>query len=155
MRLREVLTVVGLAAAVAPPLAGQQVREIGIQAVATAAHTDAAVAGLYGAIRTSYRTRVSALAAAGASAGDAAWRGELLTHFLLNPAKTHGPALYGAAGVAAVGGPFNRGYLVLAIGVEGRPGARSGWVAEAGVAGGARVAVGYRWRWFPAGWASR
>jgi hypothetical protein len=140
---------------VVPRLAGQQVREIGVQAVATAAQTDAAVAGLYGAVRTSYRTRVSLLAGAGTSAGEPVWRAELLTHFLLNPAKGHGPALYGAVGVTAVGGPCERGYLVLVLGAEGRPGARSGWVAEAGVGGGARLAVGYRWRWFPAGWAPR
>lgn len=130
-------------------------REVGVQAVATAAHTDAAVAALYGALRISYRTRISLLAGAGASAGEPAWRAELLTHFLLNPAKAHGPALYGATGVAAVGGPFERGYLVVVLGAEGRPGARSGWVVEAGVGGGARLAMGYRWRWFPVGWTSR
>jgi hypothetical protein len=149
------LWLAGLTFGAPPPLMGQQVREAGVQAVATAGHEDAAVAGVYGAVRTSYRTRLSLLAGAGPSAGEPAWRVELLTHFLLNPAKTRGPALYGAAGVAAVGGPFERGYLILVVGAEGQPGAPSGWVAEAGVGGGARLAVGYRWRWFPTGWTAR
>jgi hypothetical protein len=59
---------------------------------------------------------------------------------------------YLAGGVAAVGGPADRGYLVLAAGIEDRPGARSGWFLEAGVGGGARLAAGYRWRWFPDWW---
>jgi hypothetical protein len=41
---------------------------------------------------------------------------------------------------------------VLAAGIEGRPGAASGWFLEAGVGGGARLSAGYRWRWFPRWW---
>ena len=51
-----------------------------------------------------------------------------------------------------VGGPVEQGYLVVAIGLEGRPGARAGWFVEAGVGGGARLALGYRWRQLPAAW---
>jgi hypothetical protein len=82
----------------------------------------------------------------GGSAGELAFRAELLGHFLLSPNKRTGMGPYFAAGVAAVGGPVERGYLVLTLGVEQRPGARSGWVAEAGIGGGFRVALGYRWR---------
>ena len=60
--------------------------------------------------------------------------------------------MYLAGGIAGVGGPEDEGYLVLAIGIEHRPGARSGWFVEGGVGGGARVAAGYRWRRFPAWW---
>ncbi|MBA3893587.1 MAG: hypothetical protein H0X69_07810, partial [Gemmatimonadales bacterium] len=63
-----------------------------------------------------------------------------------------GPGVYVAGGVGAVGGPADRGYLVLALGIENRPGGPSGWFAEAGVGGGARLAGGYRWRWFPGWW---
>jgi hypothetical protein len=144
------LAVAALAAA--PPLAAQQVRELGVQLTATASDPALGAAGLYGAVRTSLRTRLSATASAGVSGDEAAWRGELLIHFLLNPTKRSGPGVYAAGGVAAVGGPVERGYVVATIGLESRPGESSGWFLEAGVGGGARAAAGIRWRWFPAGW---
>jgi hypothetical protein len=137
----------------ATPLAAQQVREIGLQATAAASDPALVVGGLSAALRTSRRTRVSVAAGVGASGGDAAWRGELLAHFLLNPDRRRGAGLYGAGGLAVVGGPVDEGYLVLTLGIEGRPGGRSGWFAEGGVGGGARLAVGYRWRKHPAGLA--
>lgn len=82
----------------------------------------------------------------GGSGGELALRAELLGHFLLSPNKIKGTAPYFGAGVAAVGGPVERGYLVLTLGVEQRPGAGSGWAAEAGLGGGFRLALGYRWR---------
>jgi hypothetical protein len=136
---------------VASPLAAQQVREIGLQATATASDPTLLIGGVYAAVRTSLRTRVSVAAGAGASGGDAAWRGELLAHFLLNPDRQRGAALYGAGGLAVVGGPVDQGYLVLALGLEARPGGRSGWFLEGGVGGGVRLAAGYRWRNRPAG----
>src|SRR6476661_739811 len=135
----------------APSAAAQRVLELGVQGIATAADPAVGVGGIYGAIRTSFRTRVSAALAAGVSDGDAAWRGELLAHFLLNPTKRQGAGVYGAGGLAVSGGPVNQGYVVLTLGIEGRPGGRSGWFAEAGVGGGARLAVGYRWRRLPPG----
>jgi len=50
--------------------------------------------------------------------------------------------------VAAVSGPIDQGFVVLTLGVESRPGAATGWFAEAGVGGGVRGAVGIRRRWF-------
>ncbi len=129
----------------------QQGREIGVTGIATASDPALAVAGVYAGLRTSRRTRVSVAATAGASDGAAAWRGELLAHFLLSPARRRGVGLYGAGGVAVVGGPVEQGYVVLALGLEGRPGAPSGWFVEGGVGGGARLAAGYRWRWVPGG----
>ena len=128
------------------PLAAQQTRELGIQAIGTASDPLLGVGALYGALRTSNRTRLSVTGGAGASAGELAFRAELLGHFLLSPNKRKGTAPYFAAGVAAVGGPVDRGYLVLTLGMEQRPGAGSGWAAEAGLGGGFRVALGYRWR---------
>lgn len=133
-------------------MAAQQVRELGVVGIATASDPALAVGGIYGALRTSLRTRVSAAAAIGASDGETAWRGELLAHFLLSPTRRTGAGLYGAVGVAVVGGPAEQGYLVVTLGLEARPGARSGWFVEAGVGGGARLAAGYRWRRLPAGW---
>src|SRR5262245_17436583 len=73
--------------AFAPPATAQRVIEAGVQAIGTAADPAVAVAGAYGAVRTSLRTRVSAALGAGVSDGDGAWRGELLAHFLLNPTR--------------------------------------------------------------------
>jgi hypothetical protein len=130
----------------APPMPAQQAREIGVHALATASDPGLVVGALYAALRPSTRTRVSVSAGAGISSGEAAVRGELLGHFLLSPNKLAGTGLYFAGGVAVVAGPVERGYLVLTLGIEDRPGGASGWMAELGVGGGARVALGYRWR---------
>jgi hypothetical protein len=141
----ELLVITG-ALTLAAPLAGQQGRELGIHAVATASDPALAVAGLYGGIRASTRTRVSATAGAGFSSGDLAFRGEILGHFLLSPLQQRGVGFYVAAGVAGVAGPIDRGYVVLTAGLEDRPGGESGWAAELGIGGGVRVGLGYRWR---------
>src|SRR5689334_13951549 len=75
------------------PAAAQHIVELGVQGLATAADPAVAVGGVYGALRTSLRTRVSAALAAGVSDGDGAWRGELLAHFLLNPTRRRGAGL--------------------------------------------------------------
>ena len=136
----------------APPAAAQQVTELGVMGIATASDPALVVASAYGAIRTSRRTRISAGLGLGASDGRAAWRGELLVHFLLNPTRKAGVGIYGAGGVAAVGGAVDQGYLVLTLRVETRPGERSGWIIETGVGGGVRLAAGVRWRHRPPGW---
>ena len=138
--------------AAATPAAAQQVKELGVQTTGTLSDPGLAVAGVYAALRPSERSRVSAALGAGTSDGATAWRGELLGHFLLAPRRRRGAGVYAAGGVAVVGGPSDKGYLVLALGVEGRPGSAAGWFVEAGVGGGARLALGYRWRWFPAWW---
>lgn len=137
-----------LAAAVLPaPLEAQWTKELGVQAVGTASDPALAAAGVYGGIRTSPRLRLSAGALIGGAGGDAAWRGELLAHFLMAPRVRRGLGAYGAGGIALVGGPEDEGYLVLTLGVETRPGASTGWFLEAGVGGGARLAAGFRRRW--------
>jgi hypothetical protein len=127
----------------------QQVREIGVQAIGTFSDPTLAVAGGYGAIRTLGRTRLSLSLAAGTSDGKLAYRGELLGHFLLSPEEQRKPGFYLAGGVAGIGGAVDRGYLVLTAGVEQRPRGPSGWAVEAGLGGGFRVGLGYRWRRFP------
>ena len=136
------------ALATAAPAGAQQVKELGIQAIGTLSDPGLAVGGVYAAWRPSARGRVSAAWALGGSDGGLAWRGELLGHFLLAPGRTRGPGVYLAGGVAVVGGPADRGYLVLALGIENQPGGGSGWFAEAGAGGGARLSAGFRWRWF-------
>jgi hypothetical protein len=148
-RWRELLVMVA-ALAKTERGAAQQVWEIGIQAIGTSSRPALGVIGGYGALRTSGRTRVSVGLGGGISDGDLAGRGELLAHFLLSPEQRHRAGFYVAGGVAAVAGPVSRGYLVLSLGLEDRPRRRSGWAVEAGLGGGVRVSVGYRWRHFPA-----
>jgi hypothetical protein len=147
-RWRELLGL-GVALAWIEPIAAQEIREVGLMAVATASDPFLAVAGPYGAFRTSGRTRLSASLGAGISDGELAWRGELLGHFLLSPEERRRPGFYFAGGVAAVEGPVSRGYLVLTLGLEERPRGGSGWAVEAGFGGGLRVGLSYRWRYFP------
>jgi hypothetical protein len=142
----ELLALIGAICGVTPA-AAQHGREIGVQAIATASEPAIVVAGAYGAIRSSARTRVSVAAGVGTSDGDFAAREEVLGHFLLSPGQPRGAGFYLAGGLAAVQGPVSRGYLVLTAGLEERPAAGSGWSAEVGVGGGVRVALGYRWRW--------
>jgi hypothetical protein len=143
---------VGLGAA---PLAAQggSVREYGLEAVATASEPAVYTAGLTASIRPSLRARVAAYAGGGVDAdGRGVGRAELVAHFLLNPRSTHA-GFYAGGGLAGVfASGDDNGYLVLLVGVEGRPGGRGGWFAEAGVGGGARIAAGYRWRKLPLGW---
>jgi hypothetical protein len=146
---RGLAAVLALLASVSRPLSAQRVTEFGVQAIGTAADPAVAVAGVYAALRTS-RTRISAALGAGVSDGEGAFRGELLAHFLLNPTRRSGAGVYGAGGVAVAVGPVDQGYLVVTLGIEGRPGGPSGWFVEAGVGGGARLAAGYRWRRHPA-----
>lgn len=127
--------------------AAQGIREIGFQVVATASDPVLGAGGVYGGFRLSERVRLAGTVSAGVSDEELATRGELLLHFLLNPRSAQRPGAYAGAGVAGVWGPVDRGYVVLLLGLEARPGAGSGWFAEAGVGGGARIAAGWRWRW--------
>jgi hypothetical protein len=137
-----------LALANATPGGAQQAWEIGVSVTATSSDPVLAVAGGYAGFRTSGRTRLSASLGAGVSDGDLAGRGELLGHFLLSPEKRRKGGFYFAGGVAAVEGPVSRGFLVLAVGLEEGPASASGWAVEAGLGGGLRVSLGYRWRFF-------
>jgi len=136
------------AALAAAPAQAQLATELGVQAIGTASDPALGAGGVYAALRTSSRVRFSLGAAVGGSDGELAWRGELLAHFLLTPRARRGVGAYGAGGIAGVAGPVDEGYLVLTLGVEARPGAGSGWFLEAGVGGGARLALGFRRRWF-------
>lgn len=129
-------------------LAAQQAREIGIQSVFTAAEPVALTGGLYGAVRTTRRTRFALTAGAGGSDGELVWRTEVLGQFLLNPGSVRKAGFYAGGGVALTGGPEEHGFVVVMAGIEGTPGAPSGWALEAGLGGGFRAAVGYRWRGF-------
>lgn len=144
-------SLVGAALLQAAPVEAQQARELAIHAVATASDPALVVGGLAAGFRPSRRVRLSAGVAVGTSDGNLAARGELLAHFLLSPRRPRGLGVYGAGGIAGVAGPVDEGYLVLTLGVESRPGGTSGWFLEGGVGGGARLAAGWRLRWWGRG----
>jgi hypothetical protein len=147
------IVVAGLCAALpGRPLAAQRPVEYGVHAVATFATPDLVAGGGYAAVRPGERARLALTLAAGAADGDVAFRGELLAHFLLSPRAKHGVGFYalGGAAVADLASTGDtQGYMVLGLGVESSPGARSGWALEAGIGGGFRIAAGYRWRSLP------
>lgn len=97
------------------------------------------------AIRPGGRMRVQVAALAGHADG-VAGRGELAVHYLVTPAAARGAGVYGLAGAALSAGPREAGYLLLGLGIEWAPAGPNGWWLEAGVGGGARVALGWRWR---------
>ncbi|MGH7590826.1 MAG: hypothetical protein ACREL2_05265 [Gemmatimonadales bacterium] len=134
-----------VAGIVALPAAAQVRWEVGIEAAGLAADPGFVGAGLWGAVRPSERLRLG-LAVLGGARRDAAVRGEFVAHFLLDPARRSGAGLYGGGGVAAESGGLGQAWIVAVLGLEGRPGGRSGLVVEFGVGGGVRVSVGWRWR---------
>jgi hypothetical protein len=152
------LVVLSATAALALPAAAQQRRltahELGAGGVAALAAATFVGGGLVAGYRPATRARVALAAAAGALDGTTAVRVEAAAHFVLNPAARRGTSPYAGGGVAFQGadGVPGAGYLVLLVGLEGAPGRRSGWYLEAGIGGGARVAVGWRWRRFPSWW---
>ena len=147
----------GLRACVAPvlffycasanPLHAQQIRrEVGVQAYALLGDADRIGGGLYGALRVGPRARLSLFTGLGGGDGNTAGRVETLAHFLLAPGRKQGAGFYLAGGLAADVAERTEARIVALVGVEGRPGARGGWMLEAGVGGGWRVAAGRRWR---------
>jgi hypothetical protein len=100
------------------------------------------------------QSRVALAVGAGSEDGRAAARAQLTAQFLVTPAARRGAGLYGGLGVAVAGrrGAPGGGYLALVVGLEAAPGGggtrRGGWYAELGLAGGARIAAGWRGRWF-------
>lgn len=127
--------------------AAQRARELGLVGIFTAQDEELFAGGLYGAVRTTRRTRLAMTAAAGSAGGEFVLRGELLGHFLLSP-TSRSVGLYGGGGIAGIAGAGEEGFLVLLLGVEHAPGGRSSWYLEGGLGGGARIAAGYRWRAF-------
>ena len=132
------------------PLAAQQrhVRELGVEGMVLGADPVMVLGGSTARSGMLSRTRLALTASAGIVERAAGWRGEVLAHFLLNPRTTRKPGVYGGGGVAAAGsGGQARGYVVVLLGIEARPGAGNGWFLEAGLGGGFRAAAGWRWRW--------
>jgi hypothetical protein len=150
---------VALAAGAAPapsPAWGQRLTavEAGAGAAVVAARHTFAGAEINLAYRPGGQSRVALAVAAGGAGDRAAARVQLTVQFLVTPAARSGAGLYGGIGVAIAGrrGAPGAGYLAVLLGLEAAPGRRGGWYAEAGLAGGVRMAAGWRGRWFPRWW---
>lgn len=120
--------------------------EGGVALVAVASSPGQWTAGAERWWRVAPRTRVGGLLAGGVAGKRGAVRGELAGHFLLNPRGLRGVGWYAGGGVAGSLGEAEGVRVLAVLGAEARPGGRQGWFLEAGVGGGARVAVGWRWR---------
>lgn len=99
------------------------------------------------AYRSAGRARLALGVTAGARDSAFAGRGELVVSYHLNPWQAGGVSPYAGGGVAVgatAADVFE--YAVLFVGVETTPGRRTGWFAEIGVAGGVRVAAGFRFK---------
>jgi hypothetical protein len=129
--------------------------EAGIGGSAILARRTYAGAELGLAYRAGGQSRVALALAAGSQHQRPALRAQLAAQFLVTPAARAGPGLYGGLGVAFAGRRDSPGaaYLALLLGLEAAPGRRAGWYAELGLAGGLRVAAGWRVRRFPGWWA--
>jgi hypothetical protein len=134
---------------VASPLAAQRPREFGVGGLALLRDSSLVGGAVSGGLRVTHRMRVGLTAALGGGDGGLGARGELAGHFLLSPELQHGVGLYGGGGLALERRGQTRGYVELIIGAETNPGAERGWMLEAGLGGGVRLALGWRARGFP------
>ena len=130
----------------ASPARAQHGWELGVQAIGTFADFDFAGGGLWGGWRPGGGTRIGVSVLPGAIDGEFTGRGELTAQFLLSPASPRGGP-YAGGGLAGLAGAKDEGYLLLLLGYESKPGGASGWVIEAGIGGGVRLLLGFRWRW--------
>jgi hypothetical protein len=137
---------VAMFAPLRPALAQRVDRELGVQVYSALADGEEFGVQLYGAVRPTRRGRVSLSVGAGSGEGSLRYRVEGLGHVLLSPRRTRGAGLYAAGGLGLAGRGEYELRLIGVVGLEGRPGARRGWVVEGGFGGGWRVSAGLRWR---------
>lgn len=121
--------------------------EAGIEASTALASPAFTGGGVSLGLRPGGATRLVLTLLPGIQRSRVAGRGEFLGQLMLAPGKTHGVGFYGLAGIAGQVGRRDSGWLVLGLGMERAPAAKSGWHIEAGIGGGMRIAVGWRWRW--------
>jgi hypothetical protein len=125
-----------------------QVREVQVWGLAVASQPALYAAGVGLAWRDNQRSRIAPALALGAlGSGRFGARADLAIHFLLDPYKREGTAIYGGGGLTAwVAGGRVTPYALLVLGAEKAPGGAGGSFIEIGVGGGVRLAIGYRWR---------
>ena len=89
--------------------------------------------------------RLTADVTGGRAGRQARGRGEVRLEFLLDP-TARGWSPWVGGGAAGVTGARGGGYLVVMVGLEQRPRARTGWRVGLGVGGGARIGASLVWR---------
>jgi hypothetical protein len=124
------------------------VRELQVYAVGVASRPLFGGVGGALAFRDGDRNRwQGALAVGILDGGGVGARGDFAYHFLLDPRKRQGSAVYGGGGLTAqVAGGRVTPYVLLVVGAENGPGGAGGSFVELAVGGGVRLAIGYRWR---------
>ena len=146
----------GLAAGVAGAVRAQAVTgtELGAGATVVLAHRGFWGPEVGAARRSGGQGRFAVAAACGDYERALGVRVEATAQFLLRPGERSGIGPYGGLGLAFVGSDGVRGasYLTALLGVDQAPGARAGWYVELGLGGGVRLALGRRFRRFPAWW---
>ncbi len=121
--------------------------EAGLELTTALARPVFAGGGVSLGIRPGGGTRIVLAVIPGVERHRLAGRAELLGHLMLSPARIQGIGFYGLGGIAGQIGRRDAGWLVLGLGMERAPGLGSGWHVEAGIGGGVRLSVGWRWRW--------
>ncbi|MBI4503037.1 MAG: hypothetical protein HY700_18005 [Gemmatimonadetes bacterium] len=133
---------------VAAPLTAQQTFDFQLHGLATVFANRFTGGGVGIGLRPPGRSRVAMTGSAGGLDGRVAGRVEGVLSFHLNPGRERGFSPYAAAGLAAIiARQATKGYVEVLLGLEERPGRRSGLFLEVGIGGGMRVAAGYRVRW--------
>ena len=120
--------------------------ELGFQATGTTGRPGALVAGPAWAWQAGVRDRLVLHGGVGGSEHQLAFRGEALWQFRFEPSATTGVGLYLGGGLAVQTAASTHGWIVATLGLESRPAAAQGWIVEAGIGGGFRLVLGYRWR---------
>ena len=141
--------ILGLALTLAGPLSSQEKRvthEWGAQVTGATGRPAFLGAGPSWAWRPGLRDRLLLHGALGGAEHQGALRLEASWHFLLNPQTRKGVGAYVGGGIAGQFAETSKGWLLVTLGVEENPAAPRGWFAEAGIGGGVRLAVGFRWR---------
>jgi hypothetical protein len=134
--------------AAAAPCPAQGLHETQVWGMGAASRPSFIGAGFGLAWRDDQRTRIAPALALGALGdGHVGVRADVGIHFLLDPTKRTGSAIYGGGGLSVAASrdrvtPF----VLLVLGAETAPGGAGGSFVEIGVGGGVRLAIGYRWR---------
>ncbi|HKV70835.1 MAG TPA: hypothetical protein VJN62_06270 [Gemmatimonadales bacterium] len=105
-------------------------------------------------VRPQGQVRFMGTVGAGIREGRPAGRVGGEAQFLISPAARSGVSPYVGMGVSCtmVNSRHSFGALTLTAGVEAAEGNPFGWYVEGGASGGARLALGVRWRGFPSWW---
>lgn len=141
--------IAGLALLLAGRVESQEKRmthEWGAQVTGTTGRPAFLGAGPSWSWRPGLRDRLVLHGALGAAEHQSALRLEASWHFLLGPQTRKGLAAYVGGGIAGQFAETSHGWLMLTAGLEQGPAAPRGWFVEAGIGGGGRLSVGFRWR---------